>query len=208
MNLIFIGPQGSGKGTQAKIISNKFSFAHISTGDLLRNLGGELKKQAEEYMQSGKLVTDEFIIKILKERVEKEDCKKGVILDGFPRNLNQSYELDKIIKITDAVNIDISDEESIKRISGRFLCSKCGEGYNIYTEPKPTEFGKCDKCSGELIQRKDDNTEAVKKRLEIYHEETSPILKHYNTIKIKGERNIEDVQKDIEKAINFLRLVG
>lgn len=208
MNLIFIGPQGSGKGTQAKIISEKLGFVHISTGDLLRSLEGDLKKEADEYMQSGKLVPDEFIIKILKNRLEKEDCKKGVILDGFPRNLNQAEELDKIVKINAALNINISDEEAIKRISGRFLCSKCGEGYNIYTEPKPAVLGKCDKCSGDLIQRKDDNPEAVKKRLEIYHQETSLILKHYNTIKINGEQEISNVEKDIQKAVGFLRLVG
>lgn len=208
MNLIFIGPQGSGKGTQAKLIADKFGFAHISTGDLLRNLSGELKKEADVYMNSGKLVPDEFIIKILKERLEKADCVSGAILDGFPRNMNQAVELDKIIKITSAINIEISDEEAIKRISGRFSCSKCGEGYNIYTEPKPKNKGICDKCSGELIQRKDDNPEAVKKRLEIYHLETSVILKHYNTIKINGEQDIELVNKDIQKAIGFLRLVG
>ena len=208
MNLIFVGPQGSGKGTQAKLIAEKFGFVHISTGDLLRNLQGELRKEAESYMQSGKLVPDEFIIKILKQRLEKPDCQKGVILDGFPRNINQAHELDKITKIRAAINIDISDEEAVKRISGRFSCSKCGEGYNIYTEPKPKVNGICDKCSGKLEQRKDDNPEAVKIRLKTYHEETTPILKHYNTVKINGNQGIDKVKQDIEKAIGFLRMFG
>jgi len=208
MNLIFIGPQGSGKGTQAKLIAERFGFVHISTGDLLRSLQGELRREADSFMQSGKLVPDEFIIKILKERLEKSDCQKGIILDGFPRNINQALELDKIIKIKAAMNIDISDEEAIRRISGRFSCSKCGEGYNIYTEPKPKANGICDKCGGKLEQRKDDNSEAVKIRLKTYHEETTPILKHYNTVKINGNQNIEKVKQDIEKAIGFLRLVG
>jgi adenylate kinase len=208
MNLIFIGPQGSGKGTQAKLISEKFGFAHISTGDLLRGLNGKPKEETDSYMLSGKLVPDEFIIKILKDRIAKEDCKKGVILDGFPRNLNQAKELDKIIKIRAAFNIDISDDEAIKRISGRFLCSGCGAGYNIYTEPRPREEGICDKCGGKLIQRKDDNKEAVKTRLKTYHEETIPLLKNYNTIKINGNQAIDKVKNDIEKAIGFLRLMG
>jgi adenylate kinase len=208
MNLIFIGPQGSGKGTQAKLISDRFGFARISTGELLRELTGKLKDEADRYMSSGRLVPDEFIIRILKERLGKEDCKKGVILDGFPRNLNQAKELDKLIKIRAAINIKISDEEAVKRISGRFLCQKCGEGYNIYTEPRPKINGICSKCGANLVQRKDDNKEAVKARLKIYHEETMPILKHYNSIEINGMQDIEKVRQDIEKAIGFLRMFG
>jgi len=206
MNFVFVGPQGSGKGTQAKIIAQKNNMVHISTGDLLRALTGELKKEADSFMLTGKLVPDEFVLKILKHRLEKEDCKSGVILDGYPRNLDQAKELEKIMKIDNAFNIQISDEESVKRISGRFSCPKCGAGYNIYTEPKPKVLGICDHDGEKLIQRKDDTPEAVKKRLEDYHKETTPIIKFYNTINVNGEQPIEKVTQDIEKAIKFLRM--
>jgi len=208
MNLIFIGPQGSGKGTQAKLIAESYGFAHISTGDLLRSLTGKLKEEADSYMHAGRLVPNEFMIKILKGRLEKEDCKKGIILDGFPRNITQSKELDKIIKIKAAIHLDIPDEESIRRISGRFSCPKCGKIYSIYSEPKPKKFGLCDECDVYLIQRKDDTQEAVKERLKTYHEETTTLLKHYNTIKVNATQDIKKVEADIKKAIGFLRLVG
>jgi len=206
MNFVFVGPQGSGKGTQAKIIAQKNNLIHISTGDLLRALTGELKKEAESYTNSGNLVPDEFILKILKHRLEKSDCANGVILDGYPRNMHQACELEKMMKIDNAFNIQISDEEAVKRISGRFSCPKCGVGYNTHTEPKPKNPGICDHDGEKLVQRKDDTQEAVKKRLEDYHKETTPIIKFYNTVKVNGEQPIEKVTQDIEKAIKFLRM--
>ena len=206
MNYLFIGPQGSGKGTQAKIVAEKLGIAHISSGDLLRGAEGELKEEVDSYMLAGKLVPDELMIRILRERLEKEDCLKGFILDGFPRNIEQARELDKIIKIDNAFNIEISDEEALKRISGRFSCEKCKEGYNIVTEPKPKVNGICDKCGGKLVQRADDNEKAIIQRIKIYREETAPLLKIYNTLKVNGEQSIEKVNEDILKAIKMLNM--
>lgn len=206
MKLLFIGAQGSGKGTQAKIISEKLNILHISTGDLLRSSEGELKKELDTYMNSGKLVPDELILKILKERLEKEDAKKGFILDGFPRNLKQAEMLKNITEIDYSILIDISDEEAVKRISGRVSCENCKEGYNELTQPKPQQQGICDKCQGKLVKRADDTEEAVRKRLSIYHQETEPVLKLYEEknklIKINGEQDIENITKDILNEIN------
>ena len=201
MRIVFIGPQGSGKGTQAKVISEILNIPHISTGDLLRGAEGELRKQADEYMLKGQLVPDELIIKILKERISKQDCKKGFILDGFPRNLNQADELEKQIEVDKYIEIFISDEEAFKRLSGRWNCSNCRIAYNIVTAPRPKEYGKCDECNGELSQREDDKEEAIKKRLEIYHNETEPIMGKYDVIRINGKQKIEKVTYDILEKI-------
>lgn len=199
-----MGIQGSGKGTQAKIIAKKLRIPHISTGDMLRNVKGELKKEVDSYIVHGKLFPDELTIKILMERINQKDCEKGFILDGFPRNINQAQELDKLVKIDNVFNIEISDEEAIKRLKGRWNCKKCGIAYNYITSPKPEKKGVCDKCGEKLFQRDDDvNEETIKKRLEIYHEETKPVLKFYNSIRINGMQDIEKVTQDIEKAIKF-----
>jgi len=199
MKLLFIGPQGSGKGTQAAIISKHLGIAHISTGDIFRSLTGELKKEVDSIINKGNLVADELTVKILKERISKPDCNNGFILDGFPRNLNQANLLENITKINKVIEIEISDKESIKRLGGRVSCEKCKEGYNLITEPKPKNPNFCDKCGGRLIQRADDNLEAIKKRLHTYHQETEPILEKYKhiTIKINGEQNIEEITKEI-----------
>lgn len=201
MKIIFVGAQASGKGTQAKIISEKLHVPHISTGDLFRNAQGEIRKELDTYMTAGKLVPDTLVIKMLKERMSQQDAQAGFILDGFPRNLQQAKELDSITQIDKVVEISIPDEEAIKRLSGRISCKNCKEGYNIFTEPKPKVAGKCDKCGGELIQRADDKEDAIKKRLEIYHNETEPILQHYKSIKINGVQSIDNVTKDILKAL-------
>jgi len=201
MKLIFIGPQGSGKGTQAKIIAEKLNLKHLSTGDLLRNAQGKLKKEAESYMNSGKLVPDELIIKILKEGLSKPEIKDSFILDGFPRNLEQAEELNKITNIDKIIEISISDEESIKRLSGRWNCKKCGIAYNVITSPKPKEEGKCDKCQESLYQRDDDKPGAIKQRLRVYHEDTEPILEKYPSVRINGEQSIKKVTEDILKVL-------
>ncbi|MBU3913130.1 MAG: nucleoside monophosphate kinase [Nanoarchaeota archaeon] len=210
LRLVFIGVQGSGKGTQAKVISQKLGIAHICSGDLLRQTEGELKKEVDSYINSGKLVPDELMLRILKERLGREDCQMGFILDGFPRNIEQAKELDKIVKtqgFLDVINIDISDEEARKRMIGRWNCKKCGTAYNIVTEPKPSKEGVCDKCNLPLYQRKDDSSEeAVSKRIETYHSETTPVIKHYNTVKINGEQSIDEVSEDILKAIKMLQM--
>jgi len=199
MKLLFIGPQGSGKGTQAAIISKEINIPHISTGDLFRAATGTLKEELDSYMNSGKLVPDELTLKILKQRLEHHDCKKGFILDGFPRNLKQAELLEHITKIDKVIEIDISDKEAIKRLSGRVSCEKCKAGYNLVTEPKPKNPHKCDICQGKLIQRADDTEQAIKKRLETYHKETEPILKKYENllITINGEQNIDKITEEI-----------
>lgn len=207
MNIVFIGPQGSGKGTQAKVVAEKLKIPHISTGDLLRSTEGELKQEIESYTLKGNLIPDDLMLKILKQRLEKQDCENGFILDGYPRNINQAKELDKIIKIKNAFNIEISDEEAISRIANRLNCKNCGSTFNIKTNP-PKQENICDKCNSSLYQRKDDTEEAVKTRLKIYREETAPIIKFYNTVKVNGEQPIEQVTIDIMKAIKFLTMLS
>ena len=197
MNLIFIGMQASGKGTQAKIISEKLGLVHISTGDLLRGAEGELKQEVDKYVQNGLLVPDELMLRILKERLSQEDAKKGFILDGFPRNISQARELKKLVNIDKVIEIAISNEEEIERLLGRVNCPKCGALYNVITAPKPMKEGICDKCGSELYKRQDDNEESIRKRLEIYHNETEPILNEYPFIKVDGSKSIEEVSEGI-----------
>ena len=178
MKIIFIGPQGSGKGTQAKILSEKLNIPHISTGDLFRALDGELKQEVDTIINQGNLVPDELTIKILKERLEKPDAQQGFILDGFPRNLNQAKLLETITQTDKIIEITLHDEEAIKRISGRINCKECGAIFNKFTNP-PKQENTCDNCQGELTQRADDTEEAVKKRLTTYHNKTEPILDYY-----------------------------
>jgi adenylate kinase len=199
MNFVFIGPQASGKGTQARIIAKKLGLIHISTGDLLRNIHEEIKQEVDNHLNKGELVPDKLMIKILKEHLSKEE--KGFILDGFPRNLSQAKELIKNFKIDKFIEISISDELAIKRLSGRLNCKKCGALYNILTSPKPKKQGICDKCGGELYKRKDDNKEAIKKRLETYHRETEPILKKYPSFKVDGNKSIKEVTRDILREL-------
>ncbi|MBT6689811.1 nucleoside monophosphate kinase [archaeon] len=202
MKLIFVGPQGSGKGTQAKRIARKFGLCHISTGDLLREVDGELKTEVDKIMSRGDLVSDELIVRILKEKLESDECKSGFILDGFPRNVAQVEELAKITEIDRVVEIAISDEESVRRISGRRGCGKCGAIYNIATAPKPKVEGVCDDCGGELIQRKDDNEEALRERLKVYHEDTESILERYTSVRVDGEQSIEKVFEGVVEVLD------
>jgi adenylate kinase len=206
MNIVLLGPQGSGKGTQAKFISKKFNIPHISTGDIFRkNIKEEteLGKLASSYINKGELVPDEVTNKLVESRIKEDDCKEGYILDGFPRNLSQAKFLDSITKISHAVDIEIPDEEVIFRLEGRRTCTnkECGAIYNVNTSPKPKNENKCDKCGSDLFQRDDDKPEAIKKRLEIYHNETSPLIAYYEKkgvlIKIDGTKSIEEVSQDI-----------
>src|SRR3989338_371977 len=200
MNIILIGPQGSGKGTQAKMISEKYSIPHISTGDLFRDAikrGTALGAKAEKYINQGILVPDEIVINLVKERISKHDCKTGFILDGFPRTLSQAKMLDSIVKINCVLNININDSVSIARLSSRRQCRKCGEIYG--KEVKPKIEGRCDKCKSELYQRDDDKPEAIKKRLEIYHRQTIPVLKYYKSVvhDINGKQTVEKIFEEI-----------
>lgn len=207
MNFVFFGLQGSGKGTQAKIIAQKHNLMHISTGDLLRSATGSLKQEIDSYILKGNLVPDELIVRILKERIKNPDCQNGVILDGFPRTIEQAKSLEPVMKIDSAFNIEISDPEAIKRMKGRWNCQKCKTAWNYVTEPKPKVLGICDYDGEKLSQRADDiNDEAIATRLRTYHEEISPLLKFYNTVKVNGEQPINKVTEDIEKAIKFLTM--
>lgn len=203
MRIIFIGVQGSGKGTQAKLVSEKLKVPDISMGDLFRNACGESKKEIDSYVHSGNLATIGITEKLLTKRLQKPDCIDGFILDGFPRNKEQLKILNKIGDIDKVVEIKISDKEAVNRISGRVQCENCKAGYNIYTSPKPKINIICDLCGGKLVRRDDDYPEAVKKRIEIYHKETKPILKFFKgkLIEINGERSIEEINKDILKNL-------
>lgn len=202
MKLLFVGVQGSGKGTQAKVISAKLEMPHISTGDLLRGATQELKKEIDSYIINGKLVPDELMLRVLNSRLSLEDCAKGFILDGYPRNIAQARKLDEITFIDKVIEIVISDEEALVRAIYRVTCSKCGEGYNTKTNP-PKRIGVCDKCNGVLTKRADDNEQAMRKRIEIYHKETEPILKHYKSVKVNGEQKIEKVTRDILRVLGI-----
>jgi adenylate kinase len=199
-NIIFVGPQGSGKGTQAKIISLELAIPHISTGDLLRDVEGELRKEVDKYMKAGKLVPDELILQILKTRISQADCKKGFILDGYPRNIEQAKELDKIVKMDKVIELWIPDREAIRRITNRLNCKNCGHVFNKVLSP-PKVDGKCDNCGTDLYVREDDNETAIRKRLDVYHKETEPILEHYDSEKVDGTQEKEKVTKDILKAL-------
>ncbi len=204
MIILFIGPQASGKGTQAKIIAEKKGLAHISTGDLLRQATGSLKEEIDQYMHKGELVPDELILKLLQKRMKQPDCKNGIILDGFPRNLKQAEALEKIAKIDRIFEINISDETAKKRLMGRWNCRQCGSSYNIITAP-PKKGKLCDNCNTPLYQREDDtNLASIQKRLDTYHNETKPILKKFKdkVIKINGEQTIEKITEDILKKLN------
>lgn len=200
MNVVFIGPQASGKGTQAKIVSKKLGLCHISTGDLLRGVKGDLKLKVDSYINHGRLVPDELILEILEKKLLGDDCKNGFILDGFPRTISQAEELDKITSIDKVVEISISDNLAVERLSSRLTCRQCGEIFNSVTNP-PKENGKCDKCGGELYSREDDREEAIRARLEIYHKETEPILKKYDSVKVDGSKPIDEVLEEVMKVL-------
>jgi len=201
--VVFVGLAGSGKGTQAKLVAKETGLAHISTGDLLRGATGELKEQVDEVINSGRLIPNDLMLHILNERIQKPDCRAGIILDGFPRNLEQAKLLDHQMQISKVVEISVSDDEVMKRMLGRVTCKECGAGYNLHTAPKPADSKKCDECGGELVRRKDDNPEAIRKRIATYHEDTEPILKHYGdkVVKVNGKRDINDIKKDILKVL-------
>lgn len=186
MKIIMLGAPGAGKGTQAKMIADKYSVPHVSTGDIFRaNIknGTELGMEAKKYMDQGLLVPDELTVKILLDRVAQEDCKNGYVLDGFPRTIPQAKvldgELEKLGESIDyAIDVDVPDENIVNRMSGRRACLSCGATYHIAHVP-PKQEGICDRCGKELVLRDDDKPETVKNRLEIYHEQTQPLIDFY-----------------------------
>ena len=208
MKIIMLGAPGAGKGTQAKMLAEKYSLPHISTGDIFRaNIknGTELGMEAKSYMDKGQLVPDELTVKILLDRVAKDDCKNGYVLDGFPRTIPQAKVLEDALnktgeKIDYAINVDVPDENIIKRMSGRRACVNCGATYHIVNVP-PKKEGICDKCGSELILRDDDKEETVKNRLTVYHDQTQPLIDFYserNVLKnVDGTLDMMDVFKAI-----------
>lgn len=196
--VILLGPPGSGKGTQAKKITLELNIPHISTGDILREnikQETELGVKAKEYMNAGQLVPDALVLDMLFERVSRDDCKKGYLLDGFPRTIPQAEALDKFLKNTVhlvAINLTVSDEIIIRRISGRLSCPSCGHVHNRYLSP-PKVDGVCEKCGGGLMQRPDDQPEVVQERLQVYLQQTAPLIDFYTT---KGVLHTIDGEKD------------
>lgn len=182
MKLIFLGPPGAGKGTQAAIVSKKLNIPSISTGDMLRAAvkeGTKVGLEAKSFMDAGKLVPDAVIIGIVDERLAKPDCAKGYILDGVPRTLAQAEALEKAgIAFDHVISLEVHDEAIVERMSGRRVCGKCGTPFHVVNNPPKAE-GVCDACGGELIQRADDKAETVRHRLEVYHQETEPLKSFY-----------------------------
>ncbi len=186
MKIIMLGAPGAGKGTQAKMIADKYSVPHISTGDIFRaNIknGTALGMEAKTYMDAGKLVPDELTVKILLDRVAQDDCKNGYVLDGFPRTIPQAEVLDKALtelgdQVDYAINVDVPDENIVNRMSGRRACLSCGATYHIVHVPPKAE-GVCDRCGKELVLRDDDKAETVLNRLKVYHDQTQPLIDYY-----------------------------
>lgn len=202
MNIILLGAPGAGKGTQAAVICEKLNIPTISTGNIIREAlknGTEMGLKAKSYMDAGKLVPDEVVIGIVKERLAQDDCAKGFILDGFPRTIPQAEALDAMgVVIDKVIDIEVADEVIVNRLSGRRVCEKCGRPYHLESL-KPKVEGICDDCGGTLVQRKDDSIETVKARLDIYHNETEPLKDYYakqnKLVVVEGQDTVEDTSK-------------
>ncbi|HCB91040.1 MAG TPA: adenylate kinase [Ruminococcaceae bacterium] len=207
MNLILLGAPGAGKGTHAEILSNNLHIPSISTGNIIREAlksGTEMGRKAKVYAEAGKLVPDEIVIGIVRERLAKEDCKNGFILDGFPRTLPQAEALDRMVKIDRVIDLQVTEDLVLRRLSGRRVCSKCGASYNIRTK-KPKVEGLCDACGGTLVQRRDDEPETVRARLKVYHEQTEPLIQYYKKkgllSEVDGGKQIPETEHDILNAL-------
>ena len=212
MKIIMLGAPGAGKGTQAKQIEQAYDIPHISTGDIFRaNIkeGTELGKKAQEYMDKGLLVPDELVCDLVVDRIHKDDCEKGYILDGFPRTIPQANALDEALakdgeKIEFAIDIEVPDENIINRMSGRRSCKDCGAIFHVQYNP-PKKENCCDVCGGELVLRDDDKAETVKKRLDVYHEQTAPLIAHYKEAgslhEIDGTQDIKVVFEEIKSIL-------
>ena len=204
MKIIMLGAPGAGKGTQAKMIADKYTIPHISTGDIFRaNIknGTELGQKAKTYMDQGLLVPDELVVDLVVDRVQQDDCANGYVLDGFPRTIPQAESLDAALaklgdKIDYAINVEVPDENIINRMSGRRACVACGATYHIVHIPTKVE-GICDRCGAELILRDDDKPETVKKRLDVYHDQTQPLIDYYTKanvlVEVDGTKDMNDV---------------
>ena len=197
MNLILLGAPGAGKGTQAEVICEHLHIPAVSTGNMIREAlknGTEMGLRAKSYMEEGKLVPDEVVIGIIKDRLQQDDCKGGFILDGFPRTIPQAEALDKMgIVIDKVIDIEVPDEKIVERMSGRRVCESCGASYHLLYK-KPEKEGVCGKCGGALVQRKDDHPDTVKERLKVYHEQTEPLKAYYEK---QGKLAVVGGQEDV-----------
>ncbi len=212
MYVILLGPPGAGKGTQAANISKTFSLAHVASGDLFRaamSSGSELGNQAKAYYDRGELVPDELAIKLVMSRLNEPDCASGCLLDGFPRTIQQSEALDKGFaaenkSIDKVLYVKVSEEELLRRLSGRWICRSCQTPYHMVSSPPKVE-GRCDNCGGELYQRSDDTPETAKNRLTVYFRETAPLISYYTgqnkLVEIDGDQAIDEVGEDMEAAL-------
>ena len=208
MNIVFLGAPGSGKGTQAQRLVSDFGVAHISTGDLLRSAvkaGTQLGIEAKSYMDAGKLVPDQLVVDLVKERLAADDAKKGFILDGFPRNTTQAVILDTELaeldrKLDGALLVDVAPEVIVARLSSRRTCRSCG-----YTAGPDTEV--CPRCEGEMYQRDDDKPETIQRRLDVYEQQTSPLIEYYKghgiLMKVDGDRPVDEVYADVKEALGL-----
>ena len=215
MNLLIIGAPGAGKGTMSDLLINTYHLVHVSTGDMLRaavKAGTPVGLKAQEYMNKGALVPDEVIHDIIVERLSQDDIKAGFLFDGYPRTIAQAQDLDQILKeiglkIDAVINLNIEDDELIKRITGRRLCPTCGEIFNIYYKA-PAKEGVCDKCGAELITRKDDNLDSLTVRLQEYHKNTQPVIEYYEkaglVANVDAKQGVDEVFGDIRKLLEGL----
>ena len=213
-NIMFIAPPAAGKGTQAELVVEKYHIPHISTGDILRDIAkedSEIGNYVKETMASGGLVKDDITYQLIEDRLNKDDCRKGFIIDGFPRNIDQAYQYDKILdklgyEVGNVILINIDKKTLEKRITGRRICENCKEIYNINDpENSPKQESICDNCGGKLYQRSDDNLEAFETRYQTYLDKTEPIIKHYKDMgvltEVDGNDTVENIFKSIDKII-------
>ncbi len=212
MRLILLGAPGAGKGTQADMLMKLYNIPTISTGNIFRehiSKNTELGQEAKRYMDAGKLVPDELVIELVKDRIVKDDCKAGMILDGFPRTIPQAEALDKMLveldmPIDHVLNVDVPDEAIVSRMAGRMVCPSCGASYHKINNVEKVA-GICNECSSGLVQREDDKEETVKKRLEVYHAQTKPLISHYTAqgkvLTVDGVGTVEEVTARVKKAL-------
>ncbi len=212
MRLILLGPPGAGKGTQAKLLTDKLGVPQVSTGDILRQAladGTELGRKAKSFMEQGALVPDEVVIGIIEERLRKSDCARGYILDGFPRTLPQAEALSRVLRSLSAsldkvLSVEVPEEDLIRRLVGRRVCRDCGDMVHVDAHP-PGESGVCDNCGGALYQRDDDKEETIRHRLRVYKEQTQPLVAYYERFglleRIDGQGTVEEISQRVHRAL-------